>query len=486
MSKPRPKKLFLLTNLWLLLALVFSITFAGLFNQAGHNRAEAATSSTINFQARLLSSSGNLVPDGYYNVQFKLYSADTGGTAQWTETYYDSNGVTAGNDNRVRVVNGYLSVYLGSQTALPSIDWSQEEWLTLNIGGTTQTATPTWDGEMSPRLKLSAVPYAFTAGTLAKTTGGNTSTLDWDTQTGANSILLPDESGTLCIQSSSNCGFATGTAADYIQNGTSAQTADFNITGDGTIGGTLQADTLNATSAIELNGTDINVGGTLDNVAYLDQANTFTNTNTIKVDSSNAFRVQDAAGSTTYLGVSTSSTGSFNLGNVTSGTPYLRGTTACSGFSHYVVLNGGEGSSITLDGCSTGDTWNTTAASGAAIKIDAQGGALTLNGTTASLDSLTTGAVSIGTGTNAKTITIGNSTGATSVVLNAGTGAINIGTNTIAHTTTIGNGTGASSVVLQSGTGAINIGTNAVAHTITLGNSTGASISGRQLWHRQL
>ncbi|HEX5456580.1 MAG TPA: hypothetical protein VFW77_04400, partial [Candidatus Saccharimonadales bacterium] len=244
-KQSRPKKLFLLTNLWLLLALVFSISLAGLFNQAGHNRVEAATSSTINFQARLLSNSGALVPDGFYNAQFKLYSASSGGTAQWTETYYDSNGVTAGNDNRVRVVNGYLSVYLGSQTALPSIDWSQEEWLTINIGGTTQTATPTWDGEMSPRLKLSAVPYALTAGTLAKTTGANTSTLDWDTQTGANSILLPDESGTLCIQGSSNCGFATASGSgSYIQNGTSIQTAaNFAIqsAASGSVGGVIQA-----------------------------------------------------------------------------------------------------------------------------------------------------------------------------------------------------------------------------------------------------
>jgi len=35
--------------------------------------------------------------------------------------------------------------------------------------------------------------------------------------------------------------------------------------------------TLNATSALQLNGTSINTGGTLSNVAYLDQANTFSN-----------------------------------------------------------------------------------------------------------------------------------------------------------------------------------------------------------------
>lgn len=213
--------------------------------------ADAATSSTINFQARLLTSSGALVPDGYYNIEFKLYSASSGGTAQWTETYYDSNGVTAGNDNRVRVVNGYVSVYLGSQTSFPSsINWDQEQWLTMNVGGTTQTASPTWDGEMSPRLKLSAVPYAFKAGQLAKTTGSNTSTLDFATQTAANSILLPDESGTLCIQGSANCGFATGSGAAILQGGNSFGTGinvgtndnyDLNFKTNGVTAATIQS-----------------------------------------------------------------------------------------------------------------------------------------------------------------------------------------------------------------------------------------------------
>ena len=37
--------------------------------------ASAATSNTINFQARLETASGSIVPDGTYNVEFKLYNA---------------------------------------------------------------------------------------------------------------------------------------------------------------------------------------------------------------------------------------------------------------------------------------------------------------------------------------------------------------------------------------------------------------------------
>jgi hypothetical protein len=194
----------------LVFALAFSLLASGLYTYTRVSAPEtafAATSSNLNYQARLLHINGNVVPDGYYNIEFKLYDVDSGGSELWSEEYYDANGVTAGQDNRVRVVNGYLSVNLGSQTSFPAINWDQELWLTMNVGGDTQTATPTYDGEMDPRIKLTAVPYAFKAGQLAKRTGGNTSTLDFATQTGARSILLPDESGTICLQASSNCGF---------------------------------------------------------------------------------------------------------------------------------------------------------------------------------------------------------------------------------------------------------------------------------------
>lgn len=86
-----------------------------------------------------------------------------------------------------------------------------------------------------------------------------------------------------------------------------------------------------------------------------------------------------------------------------------------------------------------------------------------------------TGAINVGTDAAAKTITVGNGTGATSVVVDCGTGALNIGTNAVAHTTTIGNATGASSVVLDVGTGNLDLGVTATAHTSRLGSTAGAS-----------
>lgn len=49
------------------------------------SRVQAATNSTINFQARILTNTGALVPDGYYNVEFKLYTASSGGSTVWTK-----------------------------------------------------------------------------------------------------------------------------------------------------------------------------------------------------------------------------------------------------------------------------------------------------------------------------------------------------------------------------------------------------------------
>ena len=129
-----------------------------------HTRVYAAPSNTVNFQARLSGSAGYIVPDGSYSVVFNLYDDPTTGTTQWTET------------QSVTVKAGYLSVYLGSSTPFPgTIDWSQAQYLTMNVNG---------DGEMTPRLKLTAVPYAFRAAQ------ADTLTITGGTVTGDNLVQL--------------------------------------------------------------------------------------------------------------------------------------------------------------------------------------------------------------------------------------------------------------------------------------------------------
>ncbi len=178
--------------------------------------ANAATgvNQTISFQGRLLSSTGAVVPDGHYNIQFKIYQdgdgqqagdvGGSGGTLKWTETYIN-NGGTSG----VQVKNGFFSVNLGTNNPFGSqVDWNQDTlWLSMNIAGssgsctTFGTGTCTADGEMLPMKRINSVPYALNAGTV----GGKA-------------------------------------ASDLIQNGTSSQTANFNISGSGTAS-TLQGNT---------------------------------------------------------------------------------------------------------------------------------------------------------------------------------------------------------------------------------------------------
>ncbi len=199
----------------------------------------AATSSTLNFQGRLLSNTGSLVPDGTYNFEFILYNVPSGGSALWTDTRYDQNGATAGLDYRVTVKNGYFSVYLGDTSAGgtafgSNINWDQELWLGMNIGGSTQTATPTWDGEMSPRFKLTAVPYAFQAGNALGVTSNSTSTA----ATNTNGVTVSTGNST----TSGNTGALTISTGDATSGNSGNITID---TGNGsgtdgtiTIGGT--------------------------------------------------------------------------------------------------------------------------------------------------------------------------------------------------------------------------------------------------------
>ena len=160
-----------------LLAGVFTLLLIVLITSVAlkPKKVDAATSSTLNFQARLLNSSGSLVSDGTYNIEFKIFDASSSSGSGQGSCAGDSNCLwveTRTGANKVTLINGYFSVNLASITAFGSINWDQEMWLTMNIGG---TGSPSWDGEMTPRIKLTAVPYAFRAGTALGVASNNTS-----------------------------------------------------------------------------------------------------------------------------------------------------------------------------------------------------------------------------------------------------------------------------------------------------------------------
>ena len=182
-------------------------------------KAHAATNQQMNFQGRLLNAQGAVVPDGFYNIQFKIYQDGTGttagnpgGTLEWTEDWLNSGG------KGVQVVNGYMSVQLGSINPFASqIDWNSDTlWLSMNIGNTNVSCTPFTscapDGEMVPMKRLSSVAYAMNATMLNGKTADNflqiAQGLQTDVATNTASIYINKTS--------------TGNFLQYQQNGTEA------------------------------------------------------------------------------------------------------------------------------------------------------------------------------------------------------------------------------------------------------------------------
>lgn len=145
--------------------------------------AAPGTTKTVSFQGRLRAASGAVVPDGHYNIQFKLYESGSGeaagnpdGTLKWTETY-----VNAGSESGVEVRNGFFNVSLGSLVPFgTSVDWNQDTiLLSMNVAGTSATCTNfggagcTADGEMLPMKQISASPFAINSGMLSGKTADN-------------------------------------------------------------------------------------------------------------------------------------------------------------------------------------------------------------------------------------------------------------------------------------------------------------------------
>jgi len=170
------------------------------------NQAQAATSNQLNFQGRLLTQTGSLVPDGNYNIEFKLYNQLTSAGSSQGSCTGDANCLWTETSSTVKVRGGYFSIYLGSTTPLPTgIDWSQDLFLGMNVGG---IGAASWDGEMSPRFKLTAVPYAFRASNVASSATNAASTnSDAVSITSGNALGTTSNSGNISIDT----GTATGT-----------------------------------------------------------------------------------------------------------------------------------------------------------------------------------------------------------------------------------------------------------------------------------
>lgn len=115
--------------------------------------ASAMAPRTIPFQGRLTDSAGHPITTGS-SVVFSLYTAATGGSAIWSET-----------DSIAPSADGLFATLLGSTTAFPAgVTFDQPYYLGVKVGA---------NAEMTPRVALSAAPYALSLPNVTATAAGN-------------------------------------------------------------------------------------------------------------------------------------------------------------------------------------------------------------------------------------------------------------------------------------------------------------------------
>jgi hypothetical protein len=104
----------------------------------------------VGYQGLLLKSDGT--PEtGMVMMTFSVFATPTGGAALWTE------------DQTLALSQGYYATYLGDVTPLPPMLFDgTERYLEIAVGGV----------PLSPRMRLSSVPYAISAATARDLTGG--------------------------------------------------------------------------------------------------------------------------------------------------------------------------------------------------------------------------------------------------------------------------------------------------------------------------
>ncbi len=223
----RPWKISSFLTLATLLAVVFGCL---LFPRI----ATATNPTTMSFQGKVVNANGTNVTDGTYSFVFKLYTVSSAGSAIWTET-----------QSSVTVAAGVFQVNLGSVCPFftanacngsTPIDFNADPNLYLGITFNSDPA-----GEMTPRVQLQSVPFAFNADRIGGLTVSQLVQLSPGSQ----------QSGFINVSGASTFGGAL-----TVQSGGANITGDIGVSGNTTLSGDL---TINGGGqAILLNGPTAN------------------------------------------------------------------------------------------------------------------------------------------------------------------------------------------------------------------------------------
>jgi hypothetical protein len=195
--------------------------------------------------------------------------------------------------------------------------WNGSAWVASNVDGAGAGATSVVnDTNIQGSISSNVLTLAW-AGQLSVARGGtgagsftsngilfgNGSGALQVTASANNAVLVTDGSGNPSLAQllpaavQGNITTVGALASGSIASGFGTISTGNNITTTATV----QGGSVNATGSITLGGANINTAGTLSNVAYLNQANTFTNSNLVKTTSATAFQIQNAGAQNLFV-----------------------------------------------------------------------------------------------------------------------------------------------------------------------------------------
>lgn len=111
--------------------------------------ATATVPATMSYQGLLKDAGGLVIPDGDYNLTFRLFNQADGGAPLWSET------------QMLSARDGVFSAVLGSVTPL-TLAFDAQYWISLQVAANPEL----------PRVVLASVPYALRAGVAEALAGG--------------------------------------------------------------------------------------------------------------------------------------------------------------------------------------------------------------------------------------------------------------------------------------------------------------------------
>ncbi|HWQ99564.1 MAG TPA: hypothetical protein VN397_01805, partial [Candidatus Methylomirabilis sp.] len=314
---------------------------------------------TLGYQGRLKNGSGTALT-GTYSFIFRVYATSTGGSPIWFET------------QSVVVDSGYFAVQLGSVTPFV-MDMNQPLYLTTEVSS---------DGEMSPRVPINAVSYAYTAGGVnafaAEPTSASGGRMYYNTASG--NIYYYDAIASIWRQltSSSTAGVSDTLQSVINQGATVTTTPTFyggivtsNITATGTsalgplvfgnaTGASLDLGNLNVTGTTNLTGAFTFVNGTGTTIFTTNAA--FTNATATNLFATNFSTINFNPTNITWTNATGTNTTSTNL--AVTGLTTLADVTWQDATATTLTLTGAFAA-----GSSTVTTLNFTNASGSALNL---------------------------------------------------------------------------------------------------------------------